>query len=51
MIRSNFHTHTQYCDGKDTVFAVAAAAAEPGLTALGFSGHSTPPFARRYCLG
>lgn len=51
MIRSNFHTHTRYCDGKDSVFDVAAAAAEQGLTALGFSGHSTTPFDLRYCMG
>lgn len=50
MIRSNFHTHTLYCDGKDPVFEVAEAAAEQGLTALGFSGHSTTFFDLRYCM-
>lgn len=50
MIRSNFHTHTLYCDGKDSVFEVAEAAAEQGLTALGFSGHSTTLFDLRYCM-
>lgn len=51
MIRSNFHTHTCYCDGKDTVSEMADAAAEQGLNALGFSGHSTTPFDLRYCMG
>lgn len=50
MIRSNFHTHTRYCDGKDTVFAMAEAAAALGMTALSFSGHSTTPFDLRYCM-
>lgn len=50
MIRSNFHTHTRYCDGKDSVFEMAEAAAAQGLTALGFSGHSTTPFDLRFCM-
>ncbi len=40
MIRTNFHTHTIYCDGKDTPAELVKAALEKGFTALGFSGHS-----------
>ncbi len=36
----NFHTHTQYCDGRSSMQAQAEAAAEAGFTHLGFSPHS-----------
>ncbi len=39
-IRSNFHTHTCFCDGKDTPEELVLAAIEKGFFALGFSGHS-----------
>jgi len=40
MIKTNFHTHTIYCDGKDTPEELVKAAMEKGFTHLGFSGHS-----------
>ena len=40
MIKTNFHTHTVFCDGKDTPEEMALAAIERGFTALGFSGHA-----------
>ncbi len=40
MIKTNFHTHTIYCDGKDTPEALVVSAIEKGFTSLGFSGHS-----------
>ena len=40
---SSVHTHTTFCDGRDTPEAMARAAAEQGLTTLGFSGHSYAP--------
>ena len=36
----NFHTHTQFCDGHDTMQAMADAAVACGFTHLGFSPHS-----------
>ena len=36
---SNPHTHTVFCDGKDTVEHMADRAYEQGLVSLGFSGH------------
>lgn len=36
----NFHTHTTYCDGKNTAEEMILAAINQGFTALGFSGHS-----------
>ena len=40
MVKSNFHTHTRYCDGKNTPAEMVEAAMEKGFTHLGFSGHS-----------
>ena len=40
MIKTNFHTHTIYCDGKDTPEALVLSAIEKGFSAIGFSGHS-----------
>lgn len=37
---SNAHTHTLYCDGRDTPRAMAEAALAAGFVSLGFSGHS-----------
>lgn len=38
-MKSNFHTHTIYCDGEDTPEQMAEAAFALGFKALGFSGH------------
>lgn len=43
-MRANFHTHTVFCDGKDTPAEMAARAYELGFEALGFSGHSFTDF-------
>ncbi len=40
MIKSNCHTHTTYCDGKNTAEEMTLAAIEKGFVSLGFSGHS-----------
>lgn len=37
--KMNFHTHTTYCDGKESVESMVQAAIEKGFTRLGFSGH------------
>ena len=38
MCRFSYHTHTTFCDGKNTPMEMAEAALRQGLTALGFSG-------------
>jgi len=43
MIRSNFHMHTVFCDGKNTPEEMAEAAIREGLNAIGFSGHAYLP--------
>ena len=40
MIKANFHTHTTFCDGKNTPEEMVRAAIQLGMTAIGFSGHS-----------
>ncbi len=40
MIKTNFHTHTRYCDGKDTPEEIIEAALRLGFDTLGFSEHS-----------
>lgn len=39
----NFHSHTQFCDGRDTMAAMAAGALEAGMKHYGFSPHSPIP--------
>lgn len=36
----NLHTHTTYCDGKDTIEEMILAACEKGFRSIGFSSHS-----------
>ena len=42
--RSNLHTHTTYCDGKNTPEEIVQEAIALGMETLGFSTHSTIPF-------
>lgn len=40
MITQNLHTHTTYCDGKNTIREMVQAAENCGLKTIGFSSHS-----------
>lgn len=40
MLRADFHTHTTYCDGKNTPGEMVEAAYRMGLTDYGVSGHA-----------
>jgi len=42
-LKSNFHTHSNWCDGRDTPEAMAFAAIEKGFNVLGFSSHAMVP--------
>ena len=42
-IWANFHTHTTFCDGKNTPEEMVEAAINSNMSALGFSGHSHLP--------
>lgn len=50
MIKSNFHTHTVFCDGEDTPEAMINEAIKKGFIALGFSGHSYFEQDKEYCM-
>lgn len=45
MLKTNFHTHTSFCDGKGTPEEIAQIAIQKGFSHLGFSSHSMYPFA------
>ena len=38
--KQNLHTHTTYCDGKDTPRQMVETAIKKGFNSIGFSGHS-----------
>lgn len=47
---ANFHTHSTFCDGKNTPEEVVLSAIEKGFDAIGFSSHGFTPFDLRYCM-
>ena len=48
--KMNFHTHTKYCDGKNTTEEMVKRAIELGFSALGFSGHAYTPCEPEYSM-
>jgi histidinol-phosphatase (PHP family) len=50
MLRTSYHTHSRYCDGKGEIAEYAEAAAAAGLEALGVTGHSPLPFPEEYAM-
>lgn len=48
--RSNFHSHTTYCDGALSPREMVEAAIAKGCDAFGFSGHSYTFFDESYCM-
>lgn len=47
---ANFHTHSVFCDGKNTPEEIILSAIEKGFSAIGFSGHGYTDFDLRYCM-
>lgn len=47
---SNFHTHSTFCDGKNTLEEMVESAIEKEFRAIGFSGHGHTFFDTSYCL-
>ena len=47
---TNLHTHTSFCDGKNTVEEMVRAAIEMGFSSLGFSGHAKTDISAGYCM-
>jgi len=50
MSRQDLHTHTTFCDGKNSPEEMVCAAMEQGLWRIGFSAHSYTFFDESYCL-
>ena len=48
--RTNYHTHTTYCDGESSPRDIVREAARLGMTELGFSGHSYTSIDESYCM-
>lgn len=48
--RFELHTHTVYCDGKDTPEQMILRAIEKGYAAIGISGHSYTEFDKEVCM-
>ncbi|MDO4505437.1 MAG: histidinol-phosphatase [Spirochaetales bacterium] len=44
MIRTNYHTHTEFCDAKHSAEEMVLAAIEKNISILGFSSHAMYPF-------
>ena len=47
---SNLHTHTSFCDGKNTAEEMVISAIDKGFSSLGFSGHGYTDFDLSYCV-
>lgn len=47
---SNLHTHSTYCDGKNTLEEMVLSAIKKGFCSLGFSGHGFTISDNSYCM-
>ncbi len=47
---TNFHTHSNFCDGKSTFTEHVKKAKELGVAILGFSSHAPLPFDCKWCM-
>lgn len=50
IVRQNLHTHTQFCDGRNTAEEMIKAAVSKGMTSVGFSGHAFTEHDTSYCM-
>ncbi len=50
MIKYNFHTHSEFCDGKEKLEDYVKSAIDNGLSAIGFSPHSPLPFPNEWSM-
>lgn len=49
-ITTNYHTHSTFCDGKNTPEEIVREAEAQGIAVLGFSSHTMYPFTTRWHL-
>ena len=50
MIKTNYHTHNELCDGKGSIEEYIEEALKKGFTALGFSSHAPLPVENEWTL-
>lgn len=50
IVRQNLHTHTTFCDGKNTAEEMILSAMNKGMTSIGFSGHALTLHDISYCM-
>ena len=50
MIGINLHTHTTYCDGKNSPEEIIKSAIDKGFYGVGFSSHAYTPFDNSFCM-
>jgi len=50
MILEDFHVHSTYCDGKNTLEEMVRAAVDLKMSRIGFSGHAYTAFDDFYCM-
>ncbi len=50
ILRANFHTHTNFCDGKDSVEDIVRYAVSQNISCLGFSSHAPLPVPAQWSL-
>lgn len=50
MIRTNYHTHSHWCDGQGGIGDYIAEAQKRNFLALGFSGHAPLPFPNEWTM-
>jgi len=50
MTKQNYHTHTTFCDGKESPGAFLQSAADKGFQAIGFSAHAEVPFDNEWSI-
>lgn len=46
----NLHTHTTFCDGKNSPEEMVLSAISKGFSVLGFSGHGYTSYDLSYCM-
>lgn len=47
---SNFHTHSVFCDGENTLEETVLSAIKKGFSSIGFSGHGYTDYDLSYCM-
>jgi len=47
---SNYHTHTNFCDGRESIANIIARARQLNVFSIGLSSHAPLPFEKKWCI-